>query len=98
MPHGIIDNREPHLGDKARQLLDQTLRAHFAVAHSLLSDPSATAKELEEVKELRLLIGSTSGRATVEQLAEGHALREAVPQGREDPGSVKLPKSPPART
>ena len=33
---------------------------------------------MEKVQELRLLIGNTSDRATIEQLAEGHASREAI--------------------
>jgi superfamily II DNA or RNA helicase len=66
------------LGDAVRPLLDQSLRAHFAVGYFFLSGFKAIAKELDKVQELRLLIGNTSDRATIEQLAEGHASREAI--------------------
>ena len=78
MPHDIIDNRESYLADAVRPLLNQSVRGHFAVGYFFLSGFKAIAKELEKVAELRLLIGNTSNRATVEQLAEGHASREAI--------------------
>jgi len=78
MPHDIIDNRELHLADAVRPLLKQSVRAHFAIGYFFLSGFKAIAKELEGVQELRLLIGNTSDRATIEQLAEGHASREAI--------------------
>jgi len=78
MPHDIIDNRESYLADAVRPLLNQSARADFAVGYFFLSGFKAIAKELEKISELRLLIGNTSDRATVEQLAEGHASREAI--------------------
>lgn len=78
MPHDIIDNRESYLADAVRPLLGQSVRAHFAVGYFFLSGFKAIAKELEKIQELRLLIGNTSDRATIEQLAEGHASREAI--------------------
>jgi len=78
MPHDIIDNRESYLADAVRPLLNESVRAHFAVGYFFLSGFKAIAKELEKVQELRLLIGNTTDRATVEQLAEGHASREAI--------------------
>src|ERR1039458_3777972 len=78
MPHDIIDNRESYLADAVRPLLNESVRGHFAVGYFFLSGFKAIARELEKVTELRLLIGNTSDRATVEQLAEGHASREAI--------------------
>src|SRR2546428_6389293 len=78
MPHDIIDNHESYLADAVRPLLNQSVRGHFAVGYFFLSGFKTIAKELEKVQELRLLIGNTSDRATVEQLAEGHASREAI--------------------
>jgi superfamily II DNA/RNA helicase len=78
MPHDIIDNRESYLADAVRPLLKQSARAHFAVGYFFLSGFKAISSELEKVQELRLLIGNTSDRATVEQLAEGHTCREAI--------------------
>jgi hypothetical protein len=57
MQHDIIDNRESYLGDAVRPLLTQSERAHFAVGFFFLSGFKSIAKELEHVKELRLLIG-----------------------------------------
>ncbi len=78
MQHDIIDNRESYLADAVRPLLNESVRGHFAVGYFFLSGFKAIAKELEKVTELRLLIGNTSDRATVEQLAEGYASREAI--------------------
>jgi superfamily II DNA or RNA helicase len=78
MQHDIIDNRESYLADAVRPLLNESVRAHFAVGYFFLSGFKAIARELEKVTELRLLIGNTSDRATVEQLAEGHASTEAI--------------------
>jgi superfamily II DNA or RNA helicase len=82
MPHDIIDNRESFLGDAVRPLLTQSERARFAVGFFFLSGFKAVARELETVRELRLLIGNTSDRATIEQLAEGHHAREAIVQAQ----------------
>jgi len=76
--HDIVDNRDSYLADAVRPLLSQSARAHFAVGYFFLSGFKAIASELEKVQELRLLIGNTTDRATVEQLAEGHASREAI--------------------
>jgi hypothetical protein len=78
MPHDIIDNREACLADAVRPLLSESVRAHFAVGYFFLSGFKAIADKLAAVQELRLLIGNTSDRATIEQLAEGHASREAI--------------------
>src|SRR5438034_7561120 len=78
MPHDVIDNRESYLSDAVRPLLGESVRAHFAVGYFFLSRFKAIASELEKVQELRLLMGNTSDRATIEQLAEGHTSREAI--------------------
>jgi hypothetical protein len=78
MPHDIIDNRNSYLAEAVQPLLTESVRAHFAVGYFFLSGFKAIAKQLEKIQELRLLIGNTSDRATVEQLAEGHASREAI--------------------
>jgi len=80
MPHDIIDNRESHLADAVRPLLDQSERAHFAVGYFFLSGFKAIASELENIQELRLLIGNTSGRYTIEQLAEAHSSVQSLQQ------------------
>ncbi len=73
MPYDIIDNRDAY-----RPLLDRSVRAHFAIGYFSLREFKAIAGELEKVQKLRFLIGNTFDRTTVEQLAEGHASREAM--------------------
>ncbi len=78
MPHDIIDNGESYLAEAVRPLLSQSVKAHFAVGYFFLNGFKAIAQELEKVQELRLLIGNTSSAQTIEQLAEGHAARQAI--------------------
>lgn len=47
-------------------------RARFAVGYLFLSGLTSVAKRLLSLKELRLLIGNTTTRETVEMLAEGY--------------------------
>ncbi|MCX6645065.1 MAG: helicase-related protein [bacterium] len=69
MPHDIIDNQEQKLADHIGRLLDNSERAKFAVGYFFLSGFKAIRTHLETVGELRLLIGSTSNKDTVEALA-----------------------------
>ena len=46
MPQNIIDNRESYLADAVRPLLNESVRAHFAVGYVFLSGFKAIAKEL----------------------------------------------------
>ena len=91
MTHDIITNQQPpDLGDSIRSILPSCEAARFAVGYFFLSGFSAIAGELDNVKDLRLLIGSVSSADTVEQIAEGaRRLQEAelVLEG------VKYPKS-----
>jgi hypothetical protein len=76
--HDIVDNRESYLADDVWPLLNQSVRAHFAVGHFFLSGFKAIATKLAKVQEVRLLIGNTSDRATIEQLAENHIPHSAA--------------------
>ena len=78
MQHDIIDNRNEKLVDHINLILDSTEKARFAVGYFFLSGFQSIAKELEGVKELRLLIGNTTNRETLEQLAEGYRRLEQV--------------------
>jgi superfamily II DNA/RNA helicase len=78
MSHDIIDNRETKLVDKIRTLLDSSERASFAVGYFFLSGLESIAEKLEHVRELRLLIGNTTNRETLEQIAEGYRRLEQV--------------------
>ncbi len=70
--HDIIDNRTEKLVDHLSQMLGSTERARFAVGYLFLSGLTSVAKRLLNLKDLRLLIGNTTNRETVEMLAEGY--------------------------
>ncbi len=76
--HDIIDNRREKLVDHIRQMLDSTEIARFAVGYFFLSGLESIAERLDGVKELRLLIGNTTNRETLDQLAEGYRRLELV--------------------
>lgn len=70
--HDIIDNRNERLVDHINKILGSTEAARFAVGYFFLSGLESIAKKLAGVKELRLLIGNTTNRETIEQLVEGY--------------------------
>jgi HKD family nuclease/superfamily II DNA or RNA helicase len=70
--HDIIDNRTEKLIDHLSQMLCSCERARFAVGYLFLSGLTSVANRLLNLKELRLLIGNTTNRETVEMLAEGY--------------------------
>src|SRR3989304_4715365 len=70
--HDIIDNRTEKLVDHLGEMLCSCERARFAVGYLFLSGLTSVAKRLLSLKELRLLIGNTTNRETVEMLAEGY--------------------------
>lgn len=72
MPHDIIDNRERLLVDDINRILETTYAARFAVGYFFLSGLTSIARTLGEMKDLRLLIGNTTSRETIEQIAEGY--------------------------
>ena len=72
MTHDIIDNRTEKLVDHINRILTTTEAARFAVGYFFLSGLTSISKKLKGVGELRLLIGNTTNRETVEQIAEGY--------------------------
>ena len=84
MPHDIIDNRNEKLIDHINLILDATDRARFAVGYFFLTGFTSIAKELQHLTELRLLIGNTSTRETIEQLAEGYRELSAIENATEN--------------
>lgn len=70
--HDIIDNRNHKLVDQINCILDSSEAAHFAVGYFFLSGFTAIADRLINIKELRLLIGNTTNRETIEQIAQGY--------------------------
>jgi len=72
MPHDIIDNREEKLIDHVKKLLHTSTKAHFAVGYLFVSGLQPIYKDLAKLREIRLLIGNTTTKHTIEQLAEAH--------------------------
>jgi hypothetical protein len=70
--HDIIDNRKHKLADRITTILSSSEAAHFAVGYFFLSGFEAIAPQLTNIKKLRLLIGNTSDRQTIEQIAQGY--------------------------
>lgn len=71
MAHDIIDNRTTILADRINELLGSTEKARLAVGYFFISGLAAISKNIHKLKELRLLIGNTSNRETIEQIVEG---------------------------
>jgi SNF2 family DNA or RNA helicase len=81
--HDIIDNQEQKLVDHINQILGSTEAAKFAVGYFFLSGLEAVGEHLSAVSSLRLLIGNTSNRETIEQIAEGYQRLELVAAAEE---------------
>ncbi len=79
----IIDNRNKKLADHINRILSSTEAARFAVGYFFLSGLECIADRLSGLKELRLLIGNTTNRETLEQLAEGYRRMELVAEEAE---------------
>ena len=76
--HDIVDNRTDKLVDHIRRILPTSKAAHFAVGYFFLSGLESVAGQLANVRDLRLLIGNTSSKETIEQIAEGYRRLEQV--------------------
>ncbi|BCW98716.1 MAG: hypothetical protein KatS3mg024_1543 [Armatimonadota bacterium] len=81
--HDIIDNRKEILADHIDRILDSTSAARFAVGYFFISGLKGIASKLVDLSELRLLIGNTTNRETLEQLAEGYRSLEMVKEAAE---------------
>lgn len=76
--HDIIDNRNEKLIEHILRILPSCERARFAVGYFFLSGFEPLKKQLNEVGEIRLLIGNTTNYQTLEQLSEGYKRLELV--------------------
>ena len=81
--HDIIDNKTEKLVDHLNQILGSSERARFAVGYLFLSGLTSIGQRLLNLKELRLLIGNTTNRETVEMLAEGYKRLDLVAEEME---------------
>ena len=96
--HDIIDNRNERLVDHINRILTSTEAGRFAVGYFFLSGFIPIAERLTGVRELRLLIGNTTSRETLEQLAEGYRRLEVVQEAADDAaGLAKSYASIPSR-
>ena len=82
--HDIIDNRSEKLIDHIRGILPAAESAKFAAGYFFISGFEAIGKDLGSMKELRLLIGNTSTRETIEQISEGYKRLELAQNRLED--------------
>lgn len=75
--HDIIDNSNVILVDQVKKALKVSRSAHFAVGYFFLSGFQAIAEEVQGLDKLRLLIGNTTNKETVEHMVEGYNRLEA---------------------
>jgi len=86
MPSAIIDNKTRLLVDAINEQLVHTVKAKVAVGYFFLSGLKAIQDKLDVkdengeyiIKEVRLLIGNTTNRQTVEELARSFRLTEHI--------------------
>jgi hypothetical protein len=83
MAHDIIDNREVKLIDELAARFPSSEKARFAVGYFFLSGLEPLREQLYNLRELRLLIGNTTNRETIEQISEGYRRLEPVQEALE---------------
>jgi len=83
MPHDIIDNRDEKLVEHIKSILGSTDSARFAVGYFFLSGLEAIEDKLAGVAKLKLLIGNTTNRETIEQISEGYKRLDLVEASEE---------------
>src|SRR5437868_8090551 len=81
--HDIIDNRAEKLVTHIKSNLDSSRAAHFAVGYFFLSGLENIVDRLEGIRELRILIGNTTNRETIEQIVEGYQRLDLAEQAVE---------------
>ncbi len=75
----LIDNTpDNQLIDKVNELLEISEFSGMAVGFFYLSGFEAIQKNLQSVKNLRLIIGSRTNKATVEEMTKGHLQRSLM--------------------
>lgn len=75
----IIDNNGKTLLDEIKLSLTKTELARFAVGYFFISGFKEIYKDIENITELKLLIGNATDRQTCEQIAEAH-LASSLPE------------------
>ena len=78
MPNQLIDNQGHRLADAINAIAPHASAGRFAVGYFFLSGFNAVAESIKGLDKLQLLIGATTNRQTVEQLALGYRRRELI--------------------
>jgi len=76
----IIDNIERRLADVIREYLQVSRAAHFAVGYFYLGGFEAIAAGVPGLDKLRLLIGPSTGRRTIEEIVRGYKVQGLAEQ------------------
>lgn len=83
MAHDIIDNRNAKLVDRFNSIMGTAEAAKMAVGYFFLSGFGAVREKLSQLKSIRILVGNTSNRETIEQLSEACKRLELVQAAEE---------------
>jgi len=86
MSHQIIDNRDKKLSEEINQQLEYTNEARIAVGYFFLSGLQSIQDRLSvknedgqyKIKEVRLLIGNTSNKKTIEEIAKSYHHKKII--------------------
>ncbi|MDP2919395.1 MAG: helicase-related protein [Dehalococcoidia bacterium] len=78
MTDRLIDNQDLRLSDALSELIPHATVARFAVGYFFISGFNALADKIGKLDKLQLLIGTTSSKETIEQLALGYRRRELI--------------------
>ena len=90
--HDIIDNRNEKLTRQINDILKSAERCKFAVGYFFLSGFKEIRKHLQNLKKIKLLIGNTTNKSTLEQLAEGYKRLDLVEEAAKRMHFVKRSK------
>lgn len=78
MTDRLIDNQSSRLVEAINAVLPHAQAARFATGYLFVSGLQPIAEGLRELQHVNLLIGTTTNRDTIEQLALGYRRRELV--------------------
>ena len=88
----IIDNRDYPLTGMIATYLERYRRAHILLGHLFIPGMSELILKAARAEEIRILIGNTTHRETIEQLFERHLDTDAVKREIERHLYVKRPE------
>ncbi|HQO99672.1 MAG TPA: helicase-related protein [Caldisericia bacterium] len=74
----IIDNRNFLLSEAIKKMLSSSDSAKFVIGYFFLSGFKEISEFLKDLKEIKILIGNTTNKETIEQLVEGYKKLDKV--------------------